>query len=120
MAGSSLRNYNYEPEEVNRPQERHVPVVNPQKVPYSPFEKLLIGVGLIAAVVLITLNVSASVSATYAQHELSDVKQSISKAKSQTSDLQQEIGELSSSSRLNKIAAEQGLKLRENNIRTIR
>ena len=45
---------------------------------------------------------------------------SIIKAKSQTSDLQQEIGELSSSSRLNKIAAEQGLKLRENNIRTIR
>ena len=112
MAGNTVRKYNYEPEEEARKSPRLV--VDPQKVSYSAFEKLL------GAVALITLNVSASVSATYAQRQLTNVKESITKQKNATADLQQEIGELSSNTRLNKIAQSQGLKLRENNIRTIR
>ena len=57
----------------------------------------------------------------YDEHwQLTNVKESITKQKNATADLQQEIGELSSNTRLNKIAQSQGLKLRENNIRTIR
>ena len=115
MAGNTVRKYNYEPEEEARKSPRLV--VDPQKVPYSAFEKLLAVLGLLGA---ITLNVSASVSATYAQRQLTNVKESITKQKNATADLQQEIGELSSNTRLNKIAQSQGLKLRENNIRTIR
>ncbi|GHN31196.1 cell division protein FtsL [Lactobacillus delbrueckii] len=118
MAGNTVRKYNYEPEEEARKSPRLV--VDPQKVPYSAFEKLLAALGLLGAVALITLNVSASVSATYAQRQLTNVKESITKQKNATADLQQEIGELSSNTRLNKIAQSQGLKLRENNIRTIR
>ncbi|GHV97111.1 cell division protein FtsL [Lactobacillus nasalidis] len=118
MAGNTVRKYNYEPEEEARKSPRLV--VDPQKVPYSAFEKILSVVGLLGAAALITLNISASVSATYAQRQLSEVKKSITKQKNATADLQQEIGELSSNTRLNKIAESQGLKLRESNIRTIR
>ena len=114
MAGNTVRKYNYEPEEEVRKSPRLV--VDPQKVSYSAFEKLLAVLGLLGAVALITLNVSA----TYAQRQLTNVKESITKQKNATADLQQEIGELSSNTRLNKIAQSQGLKLRENNIRIIR
>ncbi len=53
MAGNTVRKYNYEPEEEARKSPRLV--VDPQKVPYSAFEKLLATVGLLGAAVLITL-----------------------------------------------------------------
>ena len=120
MAGNTVRKYNYEPQQEERERQRPRIVVDPQKVPYSPFEKVLVAAGVIVAVALITVNVSASVSATSVQRQLSNIETAITKQRNVTTNLQREIGELSSNSRLNKIAAKEGLKLRENNIRTIR
>ena len=66
-----------------------------------------------------TMLVSSSISATSAQHELTSVQRAVAKKQSQVSDLHQELGELTSSARLNKIAKDKGLALIEKNIRTI-
>lgn len=64
--------------------------------------------------------VSSSISATSAQHELTNTQQSVAKEQNRITDLRQEIGELTSTTRLNKIAREKGLTLINKNIRTIR
>ena len=64
--------------------------------------------------------VSSSISATSAQHDLTRTQQTVAKEQNKITDLRQEIGELTSTSRLNKIAREKGLTLTNKNIRTIR
>ena len=64
--------------------------------------------------------VSSSISATSAQHELTKTQQSVTKEQNRVTDLRQEIGELTSTTRLNKIARQKGLTLINKNIRTIR
>mgnify|MGYP001101483874 CR=1 FL=1 len=76
--------------------------------------------GSIVTLAMMIFLVSSSISATSAQHELTANQQSVTRQENKITDLRQEIGELTSSSRLNKVAREKGLTLIEKNIRTIR
>lgn len=121
MAENSVRKFNYEPEQQLKTEKvHHGAVRDPKKVPYSVFEKILLTIGIIGVAAMLTISVKTSISTSYAQQELTSIKESINKEKSKATDLKQEIGELTSISRLKKIAKSHGLKLRENNIRTIR
>jgi len=107
MADSSARNlnYNYEPNRKARSTfetERRMSV-DPNKVPFSRFEIFIL----------------VGVAATSAQHQLANIQTELSSTQTDTSNLRQEIGELTSSSRMNKIAKQEGLSLIESNIRTV-
>ena len=115
MADSSARNLNYQQSQQQTEQPKKAIVLNPKSVPWTAFEKSsLITLGLMI------LLVSASISATSAQHQLANVEQTIISQKSHNTDLRQEIGELTSTTRINKIARDQGLHLVESNIRNVR
>ncbi|QNQ80612.1 cell division protein FtsL [Lactobacillus sp. PV034] len=121
MADSSAKIYNYqEPvtREAGQPQKKII--LNPKNVPLNRLEKTLIVLGSLITLVMMTLLVSASISSTNAQHKLTDSEQSVLATQNRNTDLRQEIGELTSSSRMNKIAKQEGLRLIESNIRNVR
>lgn len=122
MADSSARSLNLEPKkridnDTSTPKKI---VLDPKHVPYTRFEKILIAIGASITLLLIMFIVSVSVSQTSAQHQLANTQQEVAKEQNQTTNLRQEIGQLTSSARMNRIAKEQGLTLHDNNIRTIR
>ncbi|WP_297820282.1 cell division protein FtsL [uncultured Lactobacillus sp.] len=121
MADSSARNLNYQ-QTVQRETEQpeKTIVLNPKSVPWSRLEKTLIAIGSVITLGLMTMLVSASVSSTNAQHTLAKEEQTITSKQNRNTDLRQEIGELTSTSRMNKIAKQQGLRLIESNIRNVR
>ena len=114
MADSSARNLNYQQSQQQTEQPKKAIVLNPKSVPWTAFEKSLVVLGSLI------LLVSASISATSAQHKLANVEQTIISQKSHNTDLRQKIGELTSTTRINKIARDQGLHLVESNIRNVR
>ena len=114
MADSSARNLNYQQSQQQTEQPKKAIVLNPKSVPWTAFEKSLVVLGSLITLGLMILLVSASISATSAQHQLANVEQS------HNTDLRQEIGELTSTTRINKIARDQGLHLVESNIRNVR
>lgn len=120
MADSSARKIEYEPRKQKGSQKRQRITLDPHKVPYNVLEKTLLAIGSIVALEMMIFLVSYSISATSAQHELSQTQQTVAKEQNRITDLRQEIGELTSTSRLNKIAREKGLILINKNIRTIR
>lgn len=120
MADSSARKIEYEPRKQNGSQKRQRITLDPHKVPYNILEKTLLAIGSIVTLGMMIFLVSSSISATAAQHELSQTQQTVAKEQNRITDLRQEIGELTSTSRLNKIAREKGLTLINKNIRTIR
>lgn len=122
MADSSARKIAFEPNRKSEigEEKRAKIVLNPHKVPLSKFEKTLLFAGSIMTLAMMTFLVSASVSATSAQHELVDVQQSVAKGQNQTTELRQEIGALTSNQQLKKAIHRQGLELIDKNIRTIR
>jgi cell division protein FtsL len=122
MADSSARKIVFEPNKVSEPEQKRRKriVLDPHKVPFNRLEKTLLVAGSAITLAMMTFLVSSSISATSAQHELANVEQEVTTGKNRTTDLRQEIGDLTSSKRINKIAQEKGLKLIENNIRTIR
>lgn len=121
MADSSARNLNYN-QNVNReteqPQQKIV--LTPGKVPHNRLEKAIIVIGVLLSLGMMVLLVSATVAQTTAQHNLADIEQKITKKQASNTNLRQEIGELTSTKRMNKIAREQGLHSSENNIRNVR
>lgn len=120
MADSSARRIEYEPNHQNGSQRKQRIKTDPRKVPYNRFEKILLFLGGIITLGMMIFAISFSISATSAQQELTKTQQSITKEQAKITDLRQEIGELTSTSRLNKIAREKGLTLINKNIKTIR
>jgi cell division protein FtsL len=120
MADSSARRIEYEPSKQNGSKKRQRIILDPRKVPYNWVEKTLLIVGSVITLGMMIFLVSSSISATSAQHELTNTQQSVAKEQNRVTDLRQEIGELTSTTRLNKIAREKGLTLINKNIRTIR
>lgn len=120
MADSSARRIEYEPDQQNGSKKRQRIILDPRKVPYSRLEKTLIFLGSVITLGMMIFLVSSSISATSAQHELTRTQQSVAKEQNRINDLKLEIGNLTSTQRLNKIAREKGLTLINKNIRTIR
>lgn len=120
MADSSARRIEYEPSKQNGSKKHQRIIFDPHKVPYNFLEKTLLIVGSMITLWMMIFLVSSSISATSAQHELTKTQQSVAKEQNRITDLRQEIGELTSTTRLNKIAREKGLTLINKNIRTIR
>ena len=120
MADSSARKIEYEPRKRNGSKKRQRVILAPHKVPYSILEKTLLILGSVITLGMMIFLVSSSISATSAQHELTENQQSVAKEQNKVTDLRQEIGGLTSTTRLNKIAREKGLTLINKNIRTIR
>ncbi|MDF7668442.1 MULTISPECIES: cell division protein FtsL [unclassified Lactobacillus] len=119
MADNLARKIEFNPNKQTETETQQRMVLDHRRVTWSAFEKSLLVLGTLITLGLMTLLVSSSISATSAQHELTNVQQSVAKKQSQVSDLHQEIGELTSSARMNKIARSKGLTLIEKNIRTI-
>lgn len=121
MADSSARNLNYsQGAQRDSAQPEKTIVLNPKSVPWSKFEKALMIIGSAITLGLMTMLVSASVSSTHAQHTLAQQETTVTTKQNHITDLRQEIGELTSSSRMNEIAKQQGLRLIESNIRNVR
>lgn len=120
MADNLARKIEFNPNEKPQPQDRQRQVLDHHQVSWSILEKTLVVIGTIITASLMAILVSSNISATSAQHEFTSVQRSVETSKSQVSDLHQEIGELTSTSRMNKIAHSNGLTLIDKNIRTIR
>lgn len=119
MADSSARRLEYESRKANDPKKKQRIILYPHKVPYNILEKTLFLLGSIITFGMMIFLVSYSTSVTSAQHELIKTQQSITEEQVKIDNLRQEIGELTSTKRLNKIAREKGLTLINKNIRTI-
>lgn len=131
MADSTARNY-YQfmneaiPEVKELPRRRtQTPtrrkiVTSPKSVPFNRLEKVMLTIGASVAIVMMFVLVAFSISQTSAQRQLQNSNTAVATIKSQNTDLEQEIGELTSTERINKIAKQQGLQLIDSNIRTIR
>lgn len=90
-----------------------------QKLPVSKFEKCLVTVcGLILAGLMVCV-VSAKIAMSNAQHDLQTINQTTATYQNRNTNAQQEINELQSRSRLDKIAQKQGLNLENARIRTV-
>lgn len=117
MADSSARRVEFKPNKQTKPNRRQRIVLDPHRVAWTGLEKTLLILGTVITLGMMTFLVSSSISATSAQHELTNVQQSVTKEQNKVTDLRQEIGELTSSARMNKIARDKGLTLIEKNIR---
>lgn len=121
MADSSARSYTtYHVSTPNGQKQQPRIILDPNSVPVNKFEKFLIFVGSLAVLVLMVLTVSASVSQTQSQQQLGRIENKISAKQSANTDLKQEIGELTSTKRLNKVANQKGLRIIESNLRNVR
>ncbi|WEV42898.1 cell division protein FtsL [Lactobacillus sp. ESL0684] len=119
MADNLARKVTFNLNEKDKPNAKQRVSLNQEHVVWSGFEKVLLILGTLITLGLMFTLVSASVSATSAQHELTNVQQTVVKEQNKVSDLHQEIGELTSSARMNKIARSKGLTLIEKNIRNV-
>lgn len=95
-------------------------VTSPKSVPFNRLEKVMLTIGASVAIVMMFVLVAFSILQTSAQRQLQNSNTAVATIKSQNTDLEQEIGELTSTERINKIAKQQGLQLIDSNIRTIR
>lgn len=89
------------------------------KLQISPFEKLLIVSGSIILTVLMLLVVSSKIALSNAQHQLQHVDTQIVNVRNDNTNLNQQIGELQSSSRLEKVAKQGNMSLKNANIRNV-
>ncbi|MBU7489331.1 cell division protein FtsL [Lactiplantibacillus pentosus] len=95
------------------------PSIKTQRVSFSMFEKVLcVGLSLVVFSLAIML-VSTNITATNAESELQTVQEKVSKVQAKNTSAAQEISELSSRSRLNKIAKQYGLSLNNGSIRNV-
>ncbi|KRL63467.1 hypothetical protein FC23_GL000709 [Lactobacillus psittaci DSM 15354] len=93
--------------------------LRPRTVPLDRLEKAILCIGAFTTIVMAALLVSTSVAATSAQHDLANYESKLTSSQNTATNLRQEIGELTSTSRMNRIAKEKGLTLIEGNIRTV-
>lgn len=110
---------------IEQPQRQAQPRVSPQqhpsshKLPVSKFEKcLLTACGLVLAVMMVCV-VSSKIALTNAQHNLQSINNQITTVQNHNTNAQQQINELQSRSRLDKIAKKQGLSLENARIRNV-
>ncbi|WP_061775869.1 cell division protein FtsL [Levilactobacillus senmaizukei] len=104
-----------------QPTPQQQPQQSPRKrwLPVSKFEKCLMTVcGLILAVLMVSV-VSAKIAMSNAQHELQSVNNQVTTYTNRNTNTQQEINELQSRTRLDKIAKKQGLTLENARIRNV-
>ncbi|MBD5432605.1 MAG: cell division protein FtsL [Lactobacillus sp.] len=121
MADSAAKRVNYQEPIIQKPKHPQKKIVlNPKNVPLNRLEKTLLVIGSLITLTMMILLVSGSISTTNAQHNLTDSEQSVISTQNKNTDLRQEIGELTSSTRMNKIAKQEGLRLIESNIRNVR
>lgn len=85
----------------------------------SSFEKLLIVCGSAVLTVLMLVVVSSKIALSNSQHELQHLDNQIVNVRNNNTNLTQQIGELQSSTRLDKIAHESGMSLSNANIRNV-
>ncbi|MFD1124921.1 cell division protein FtsL [Lentilactobacillus raoultii] len=85
----------------------------------NAFEKVLIIGGSILLTGLMLMVVSSKIALSNSQHELQHLDTRISNIHNDNTNLKQQIGELQSSSRLQKIAKENGMSLSNGNIRNV-
>ena len=120
MADSSARRIEFEPNREPKSVKVRRIAPNPHQVRWTGLERTLVVLGSAITLGMMVFLVSSSISATSAQQKLSGVEQSITNKQNNIASLNQEISELTSISRLKKIARSKGLTLIEKNIRTVR
>ncbi|MFC6259765.1 cell division protein FtsL [Levilactobacillus fujinensis] len=110
---------------IEQPQRQARPQSNPQrnpqsqKLPVSKFEKCLMTVcGLILATLMVFV-VSSKIAMSNSQHELQSVNSRVTTIQNGNTNAQQEINELQSRTRLDRIAKKQGLTLQNDRIRNV-
>jgi len=102
-----------------KPRVQPQPQGQPQKLPVSKFEKCLVTLCGLALAVMMVCVVSSKIAMSNAQHDLQSITQTTATIQSRNTNAQQEINELQSRSRLDKIAQKQGLTLDNARIRTV-
>ncbi|MBU7554922.1 cell division protein FtsL [Pediococcus ethanolidurans] len=94
-------------------------VAIPKSLPFSKFEKILMTFCGIILTGLMIFVVSGKIALSSAEHDLSSSQAQVTKVTSDNSNLKQEVNQLSSRTRLNKIAKQYGLSLTTQNIRNV-
>ncbi|QMU07420.1 cell division protein FtsL [Levilactobacillus suantsaii] len=108
-----------QPQPQVQPQGQPAGQLHRQKLPVSKFEKCLVLVcGLVLAGLMVCV-VSAKIAMSNAQHDLQTVNQTTTTYRNRNTNTRQEINELQSRTRLDKIAQKQGLSLENARIRTV-
>ncbi|GEP24012.1 MAG: cell division protein FtsL [Lentilactobacillus diolivorans] len=90
-----------------------------QRLNLSVFEKLLIVCGSALLTVLMLVVVSSKIALSNSQHQLQHLDSQTVNVRNDNTNLKQQIGELQSSSRLDKIAKQSGMSLSNHNIRNV-
>lgn len=102
-------------------QTRQTPQQHPQgeKLPVSKFEKCLMTVCGLALALLMVCVVSSKIAMSTAEHHLQSINNQVTTIQNHNTSKQQQINELQSRSRLDKIAKKQGLTLENARIRNV-
>lgn len=85
----------------------------------SAFEKVLIVSGSAILTVLMLLVVSSKIALSNSQHQLQHIDNQIVNVRNDNTNLNQQIGELQNSSRLEKVAKQSNMSLKNANIRNV-
>ena len=118
---SSARNFRYSELDADNQRNKQVIVrLTSQNEPLSLTEVLFIAFGVVMTLIMMCFMISSNISATNAQRNLSEIQKDIATVQNKNTNLRQEIGELTSANRMNKLAKQYGLQLIESNIRNIR
>lgn len=117
MGSNTARKLASERSKGEQPLQRPQPVT--RKVAWSPFERLLVGVGSIITLLMVITLLSTKVTINNQQHHLQDLQTKISKIKSANTSSQQEIAELTSQDHLKSVARKYGLSDKNSNVRDI-
>lgn len=121
MVDSSARNFRYSELDADNQRNKQVIVrLTSQNEPLSLTEVLFIAFGVVMTLIMMCFMISSNISATNAQRNLSEIQKDIATVQNKNTNLRQEIGELTSANRMNKLAKQYGLQLIESNIRNIR
>ncbi|AQW20581.1 cell division protein FtsL [Lentilactobacillus curieae] len=90
-----------------------------ERLKVSTFEKVLGATLAIVASVLMIYVVSSKIALSNSQHELQQLDNQVATMHNKNTNYKQQIGELQSSSRLEKIAKSSGMSLSNSNIRNV-
>ncbi|MCT7686008.1 MAG: cell division protein FtsL [Lactobacillus iners] len=121
MVDSSARNFRYSELDADNQRNKQVIVrLTSPNEPLSLTEVLFIAFGVVMTLIMMCFMISSNISATNAQRNLSEIQKDIATVQNKNTNLRQEIGELTSANRMNKLAKQYGLQLIESNIRNIR
>jgi len=90
-----------------------------EKLPVSKFEKCLMTVCGLALALLMVCVVSSKIAMSTAEHNLQSINNKVTTIQNHNTSKQQQINELQSRSRLDKIAKKQGLTLENARIRNV-